>query len=94
MRLWYIENWKVWFEFLGVEATLNPFKAPNLARKPLLLRVAELVKQQLMGLLVQLCFISDHCVTWQSTLNPAQEYGSGCFLYDNLMVLQDKWTNH
>ena len=51
------------------------------AKKTLLHRVAELVKKRPMGLLVRLCFITDHCATLQSTLDLAQEYGSGCFLY-------------
>ena len=48
-----------------------------------------------MGLLVRLCFISDHCATLQSTqstLSLAQEYSTTGFLYDNLMVLQDEWS--
>ena len=77
---WYIENWKVWFEFLDAEASLYPFKGPEGAKKPLLQHVAELTKKRPMGLLVRLCFISDHCAILQSTLNLAQDYGTACFL--------------
>ena len=30
--------------------------------------------------------------TWTRTCLLAQEHGSGCFLYDKLMVLQDEWA--
>ena len=89
---WYIENWKFWFEFLGVEASLYPFKGPEGATKPLLHHVAKLTKKPPLGLFVRLCFILDHCATLQSILNLAQQYGTACFLYDKLMVLQDEWT--
>ena len=89
---WYIENWKVWFEFLDAEASLYPFKGLEGAKKPLLQRVAELTKKRPMGLLVRLCFISDHCAILQSALNLAQDYGTACFWYDKLMLLKDEWS--
>ena len=80
----------MWFESLGAEASLYPFKGLQGAKKPLLQHVAELIKKRPMGLLVRLCFILDHCATLQSTLNLAQEYGTACFLYDQLVTLQDE----
>ena len=76
---WYTENWEIWFEFLGVEASLYPFLRHEGAKKRLLQRIAELIKKRPMVLLVCLCFILDHCAIFVERTESCTRVWHGIF---------------